>query len=98
MPTLHHLTNIILKQEVVNILNITNLVPQGIVNENQCTDKTAVLCFASARKCFVVDGVHWFSERIWRSSKFIRTLVETFPCIYWSVLSQIITQLLHGLT
>ena len=39
MPTLHQLTNIILKQEVVNILNIANLVPQGIVNENQCTDK-----------------------------------------------------------
>ena len=44
MPTLHQLTNIILKQEVVNILNIANLVPQGIINENQCTDKCTVLC------------------------------------------------------
>ena len=98
MPTLHHLTNIIPKQEVVNILNIANLVPQGIVNENQCTDKCAVLCFTSTRKCFAVDGKHWFCGRIWRGSKLKRTLVETVPCMYRSLLSGVITQLIHDLT
>ena len=57
MPTLHHLTNIIPKQEVVNILNIANLVPQGIVNENQCTDKCTVLCFTSTR---IKKNLAWF--------------------------------------
>ena len=64
MPTLHHLTNIIPKQEVLNIVNIVNLVPQGIVNEIQCTDKSTVLCFTLMRKCFAVDGEHWFYSRI----------------------------------
>ena len=33
MPTLHHLTNIICLHEVLNIVNITNLVPQVFVNK-----------------------------------------------------------------
>ena len=39
MPTLHHLTNIIRKQEALNIVNIVNLIPQTLVNKNQSTDK-----------------------------------------------------------
>jgi hypothetical protein len=39
MPTLHHLVDIILKQEVLNIANIVNFVPQAFINKNQSTDQ-----------------------------------------------------------
>ena len=44
MPTLQHLTYIICKQEVLNIVNIANLVPHGLINENQSTDNCTLLC------------------------------------------------------
>ena len=47
MPTLQHLTYIICKQEVLNIVNIANLVPQGLVNKNQSTGKCTIICFTS---------------------------------------------------
>ena len=40
MPTLHHLT-IILKQEILNIVNIAILVTQGFINENPLPEKLA---------------------------------------------------------
>ena len=49
MPTLHHLTNIIRKQEVLNIVNIANLVPHGLINENQSTDNCTLLCWKSMK-------------------------------------------------
>jgi hypothetical protein len=58
MTILHHLIDIICKQEVLNIVNITSLVSHAFVNKNQGTDKCAVLCFASTRKCFAVDCEH----------------------------------------
>ena len=40
MPTLHHLM-IILKQEVLNIVNIAILETQGFINENPLPEKLA---------------------------------------------------------
>ena len=56
IPTLHHLTNIIRKQEVLNTVNIINLVPQGLVNKNQSMDKCTILWFTSTNKCFAIDS------------------------------------------
>jgi hypothetical protein len=81
MPTLHHLVDIILKQEVLNIVNIANLIPQAFINKNQSTDKCTVLCFTSTRKCFAVNGEHWFHNRRWGRSNLNRSLVQAFTSI-----------------
>ena len=79
MHTLHYLTNIIREQEVLNIVNITNLVPRGLVNKNQSTDKCTILCLNSTRKCFAIDGEHWFRGRRWGRSNLNTSLVKAVP-------------------
>ena len=75
----HHLRHIVHKQEVLNIVNITNLIAQTFVNKNQSTDQCAILCFTSTRKYFAKDGEYWFPGRSRGRSNFNRSLVKVFP-------------------
>jgi hypothetical protein len=97
IPTLQHLVDIIRKQEVLNIANIVNLVPQVFINKNQSTDKCVVLCFTSTRECFAVDGQHWFRRSRRGRSNLNRSLVQAFLSMGCSRLVLMITQLLQSL-